>query len=98
MSVSFDCQSCGACCSHKSTWPILKRDRSDAAAIPFDMLRFDLPLMKTTGSRCVALEGVVGSCVSCKIYEARPSACRSFKAGSPLCLEAREAKGFSLAA
>ena len=94
----FDCQSCGACCSHKWSWPILKRDRSDAVAISFEYVRFDLPLMRTEGNRCVALEGVVGSCTSCKIYESRPSACRSFKAGSPLCVEARAAKGFSLAA
>jgi uncharacterized protein len=91
MSQEYDCQSCGACCSHKWSWPILRRDRSDAVGIPPEMVRTDLPLLKTVDSRCVALDGVVGSCVSCKIYENRPEACRRFVPGSLLCLEARKA-------
>lgn len=70
---------------------MLRRDRSDAAGIPEEMLRQDYPLMKTENSRCVALEGKVGACVSCKIYESRPEACRKFLPGSFLCLEARKA-------
>ena len=89
----YDCQRCGACCSHKWSWPVLRRDRSDAAAIPAAMMREDYPLMKTTGGRCIALTGSVGVMTGCSIYADRPSACRSFKAGSPLCLEARKAKG-----
>jgi len=89
--VSFDCQSCGACCAYKWSWPILRRDRSDAAGIPSQMVRADLPLMRTEGSRCVALEGVVGQRVGCSIYGERPTACRNFQPGSALCLEARKA-------
>jgi Fe-S-cluster containining protein len=91
MSQEFDCQSCGACCSYKWSWPVLKKDRSDAVKIPKEMLREDYPLMKTKNSRCVALEGTVGKCVSCKIYNGRPDACRKFLPGSFLCLEARKA-------
>jgi len=91
----YDCQSCGACCSHKWSWPILRRDRSDAVGIPEEMIRQDLPLLKTTGGRCIALTGKVGVSTGCSIYVARPSACRAFVAGSVLCLEAR--RGMKLA-
>jgi len=89
----FDCQACGACCSYKATWPILKRDRSDAVNIPPELVRDDLPLLRCTGARCNALSGTVGQNVGCTIYEARPAACRAFKAGSALCIEARAALG-----
>lgn len=85
-----DCISCGACCSYKWSWPVLKRDRSDAINIPKEMQREDYPLMKTEDNRCVALEGVVGDCVSCKIYFDRPYACRQFTPNSDLCIEARK--------
>ncbi|CAB4136122.1 Putative zinc- or iron-chelating domain containing protein [uncultured Caudovirales phage] len=69
---------------------MLKRDRSDAAGIPANLIRDDYPLLKTCNNRCAALSGVVGESVSCTIYENRPQACRQFKAGSLLCLEARQ--------
>lgn len=89
----FDCLACGACCSHKASWPVLRRDRSDAGGIPAGWVREDLPLMKTVGARCVALVGVVGLGTACGCYAARPLACRNFAPGSVLCLEAREAAG-----
>lgn len=90
----FDCQKCGACCSYKWSWPVLKRDKSDASEIPKEMIRDDYPLMKTDEcGRCIALEGSVGCFVGCRVYEVRPDACKAFKAGSALCLEARAAKG-----
>jgi Fe-S-cluster containining protein len=39
---------------------------------------------------CVALNGSVGSQCSCRIYDARPRACREFKPGSMVCKAARE--------
>lgn len=84
-----DCISCGACCSYKWSWPVLKRDRSDCKKIPQEMQRMDYPLMKTKDNRCIALDGIVGSCVSCKIYFDRPNSCRQFTPNSELCLEAR---------
>ena len=72
---------------------MLKRDRSDATGIPADYLRTDYPLLKTNPcGRCIALRGEVGRGVACAIYHARPSACRSFQPGSPLCIEARKSK------
>ena len=90
MSDEFDCQKCGACCSHKWSWPVLRRDRADAAGIPAAMQRTDYPLLRTVGNRCVGLVGTVGADVGCSIYGERPQACRKFVAGSALCLEARE--------
>ncbi len=91
--MEYDCQSCGACCSHKWSWPVLRRDRSDATGIPADYLRTDYPLLKTDPcGRCIALRGEVGRGVACAIYEHRPNACRSFQPGSTLCLEARQSQ------
>lgn len=95
MQVEYDCQKCGACCAHKWSWPVLRRDRSDARQIPRHLVREDLPLLKTVGNRCIALTGSVGISTGCSIYEARPAACRAFQPGSALCLEAREACGIS---
>ena len=89
----FDCRSCGACCSFRWSWPVLRRDRSDATGIPPEMLRKDFPLMKTVGDRCVGLKGKVGKGVSCKVYEDRPTACQRFEPGSKLCKEARGKHG-----
>ena len=87
--TTYDCEKCGACCSFKWSWPIFKRDRSDAIGIPIEMQRTDYPLMKTENNRCVALDGEVGSKVKCSVYNCRPQACRLFEPGSELCLEAR---------
>jgi Fe-S-cluster containining protein len=70
---------------------VLRRDRSDAAAIPASMQRDDYPLLKTECGRCVALRGEVGRAAGCTIYENRPQACRNFEPGGMLCLEARRA-------
>jgi Fe-S-cluster containining protein len=86
----FDCKSCGACCCFKWSWPVLKRDRSDAINIPKEMVRSDFPLMKTIDNRCIALDGKVGQSVCCKIYDDRPNSCRQFEPGSHLCREARK--------
>ena len=87
--MQLDCQSCGACCCFKWSWPVLKRDRSDAANIQPELQHPTLPLMRTSNDRCVAMRGTVGVQTSCSIYTDRPSACRKFQPGSALCLEAR---------
>lgn len=68
---------------------MLRRDRSDAVGIPLEMVREDLPLMRTVNDRCVALAGVPGLAVACVVYNGRPVGCRRFVPGSGLCLEAR---------
>jgi len=91
----FDCQTCGACCGYKWSWPVLRRDRSDAGGIPPELVREDLPLLRTVGNRCAALVGEIGSSVRCGIYGARPMACRKFEPGGVLCREARRALGLT---
>lgn len=39
---------------------------------------------------CVALRGSVGKRCSCRIYDVRPRACRSFKPSSKECIAARD--------
>ena len=90
MENEYDCTKCGACCCFKWSWPVLRRDRSDATNIPKEMQREDYPLMKTIDGRCVALKGEMGDKVCCKIYNDRPNSCRKFTPGSELCKEARK--------
>lgn len=92
----YDCQSCGACCAYKWSWPVLRRDKSDAVNIPSEMIHEKYPLMKTEGNRCVALCGEIGKKVSCSIYRDRPISCQKFEVGSDLCKEARKELGFSV--
>lgn len=42
---------------------------------------------------CVALRGVVGRKVGCRIYEHRPDVCRDFRPGSQACRSARRTAG-----
>lgn len=94
---AFDCTSCGACCQ---TWEVIEvsegegREISDMVEASTAMPGFSLA-MKTTGleRRCVALEGKVGSCVSCRIYAKRPMVCRDFSPGDSACLDARLVAG-----
>ena len=44
---------------------------------------------RVENGQCVALEGTIGECVSCTIYEDRPAVCRTFEMASNDCLRAR---------
>lgn len=43
--------------------------------------------------RCAALSGDIGGCVSCRIYDNRPSICSGFEKDGDLCHLAREEAG-----
>jgi Fe-S-cluster containining protein len=43
--------------------------------------------------RCEALRGTVGQCVTCAVYDQRPSPCRDLTLGSAQCQQARVAYG-----
>lgn len=92
----FDCQSCGACCVEAGPVGITSDDRvPDYLIVPNSRqpLRTDDPkqvIAKHMGGRCKALEGTLGHCVSCSIYEKRPMVCSTFEKGSEGCLAARE--------
>ena len=76
------CKSCGACCAglrvlfhedHVAPRGLVPRTHVAPSGIARHVV-----LRGTRGGRCVALEGTVGECVGCSIYERRPPPCRDF--------------------
>ncbi|MBA3442432.1 MAG: YkgJ family cysteine cluster protein, partial [Pyrinomonadaceae bacterium] len=96
-----DCRTCGACCAFYTCvaveegdsvprshyWKIGERGSSPAPIARRQMRRDPVT------NHCVGLEGEIGRAVRCSIYSLRPSACRSFEAGSDQCHAARRAFG-----
>jgi len=79
------CISCGACCAHyRAAFYWAEADDTEGGTVPVELTdRLDLHrrVMKGTNRpqpRCIALHGEIGRCVSCTIYEQRPSICREF--------------------
>jgi hypothetical protein len=81
------CLSCGACCAfYRVSFYWTEADPFNGGTIPPELVRQLTPhrvaMKGTTGkppkSRCVALDGEVGSNVSCNIYDKRGSTCREF--------------------
>ncbi|MGF1622517.1 MAG: YkgJ family cysteine cluster protein [Rhodomicrobiaceae bacterium] len=92
ISNSFDCQTCGACCSYSSDWPrfTLESD-ADIDRIPERFVNGAQSGMRCEGGRCSALSGKVGEATSCRIYEIRPDVCRECEPGDEACRIARHA-------
>lgn len=100
-----DCLTCEACCfsvfceadlNGKDLENIGHPLRNLVVQLPsvFDLVVFDTPpTMRYRQGQCVCLRGLVGIEVQCDIYTRRPESCVSFKAGSPVCLMARETLG-----
>jgi Fe-S-cluster containining protein len=105
--VSFDCQSCGACCCNPDEnraeryLDYVEVPKRSALARKPELLRRFTVLnakgerhMKLAGDqRCAALAGTLGRSVSCRIYELRPAGCRKVEAGSKMCLQYRQERG-----
>ena len=79
------CLTCGACCAHfRASFYWAEADDAAGGTVPVNLTeRMDMHrrAMKGTNQnnpRCIALEGEIGSCVRCTIYESRPSVCRDF--------------------
>ena len=100
------CLSCGACCAfYLITFPEHDCNDFPGGYVPVELTAVSAKnrrSMKGTEARhprCIALEGCLGSQVSCAIYNCRPSTCRAFKrswsqdAGNELCDRARLAYG-----
>ena len=98
------CLRCGACCAHFRVAFYWREQAGveNPLGVPTDLVEeFSefLTCMKGTNNkhhvRCSALEGKVGSAVTCSIYTLRPSPCREFSASfengkrNPRCDEAR---------
>jgi len=95
-SITFDCQTCGACCAFSDTWPrFTLEDEAVLARIPAALVNDAGSGMRCTGDRCSALTGTVGVAVACTAYNVRPDVCRECSPGDDACTIARA--GFNLA-
>ena len=96
------CQECGACCA---TFRVSFYWGEPVPEAFTERLNHFQSCMKGTKTlpkpRCIALQGTIGSEVSCSIYENRPTPCRSFEASfeggeiNERCDQARIQKGLS---
>jgi uncharacterized protein len=79
------CLHCGACCAHfRVSFYWSEADLAQGGTVPPELTE-DLPpyfnCMKGTNQavpHCIALEGSVGACVHCTIYDQRPTPCHDF--------------------
>jgi len=79
------CLTCGACCAHyRASFYWGETDEHENGTVPAyltDRLDPFRSVMKGTNQqspRCIALNGQIGECVNCSIYENRSSVCREF--------------------
>ena len=90
--MQLDCRTCGACCAYDPEWPrVGPGDRTPRELVEDGAVRF-------VAGRCVALDGELGACVSCRIYARRPAVCRDCEPGSVACLVARRHHGLPVPA
>ncbi|MDE8554833.1 YkgJ family cysteine cluster protein [Pantoea vagans] len=82
--LSNPCVSCGACCAHFRV-SFYWAEADDAGGLvpteltePLSLLMRNMHGTNDRAPRCVALQGDIGGCVSCGIYEQRPTPCREF--------------------
>ena len=100
------CEFCGACCAFfLVSFPSSETDDCEGGFVPLGMSgcssetkRF-MNGTEIRSPRCIALHGVVGTRVACRIYEKRPTTCRAFNrswendTGNTLCDRARSVFG-----
>ncbi|MGK3141946.1 YkgJ family cysteine cluster protein [Pantoea sp. C2G6] len=78
------CISCGACCAHFRVSFYWAEADDAGGPVPTELtepLSLLMRNMRGTNDRtprCVALQGEIGGCVSCGIYQQRPTPCREF--------------------
>lgn len=79
------CLSCGACCHHfRVSFYWSEADPFLGGTVPVELtekINNNYICMQGTNQpnpRCIALEGTLGECVSCRIYTQRPTPCREF--------------------
>ena len=80
------CITCGACCAYfRASFYWAEAEPATGGTVPpetTEKLNDFFVVMKGTDQknpRCIALEGTIGECVSCAIYEKRASVCREFE-------------------
>ena len=94
------CQQCGACCAFFRVsfyWAEASQRGLPEALI--EKVSDHLVSMAGTNQpqpRCHALQGELGSEVTCSVYSARPSPCREVQPGDEKCNRARARHGLPL--
>jgi uncharacterized protein len=79
------CQRCGACCAYYRVSFHWTETSTESFHVPIALTTGISPYVQVMNGtnqikpNCVALVGLIGSKVSCSIYENRPGACRNFK-------------------
>lgn len=102
------CMTCGACCaSFRVSFYWGETDAAPTGSVPAHLTEVIAPhhvaMLGTNQAKphCIALEGVVGECVSCTIYSLRSSTCQEFTASwehgehNPTCDRARAKYGLA---
>lgn len=94
MPETFDCVTCGACCFSKNPRYLVLLPEDAGRSLPTDSLfeHEGRTYVDFSCGHCVHLQLRGGQAV-CAVYEARPEACRAFRAGSFECGKARRANG-----
>lgn len=90
------CQQCGACCAaFRVSFHWIEADPALPEAMVEPISRWHAAMRGTNQAapHCIALQGEVGTQVSCSVYAARPSACREVQPGDEQCGKARERYG-----
>jgi len=93
------CQACGACCAQfRVDFPVYELEDWGGVVPASLTMEVNGNTCRMLGTdlvpiRCTALQGSVGSAVSCGIYHQRPSPCRAFEEGSDACHRARSRHG-----
>ena len=106
--MTFDCQTCGACCCNTDENRAEKyvdyvEVTARSALAKHRALVKKLTVLNRKGERhmklrgreqrCAALEGELGESVRCAIYELRPAGCRAVEPGSEECRRDRRERG-----
>jgi len=86
--MSYDCQSCGACCFSDSTSYVvvtgMDHDRLGEEGQELTHFVGNRCYMRMEEGRCAALRKV-GRRFACSVYDRRPKACHELDRGSPAC-------------
>ncbi|MEO6953398.1 MAG: YkgJ family cysteine cluster protein [Polyangia bacterium] len=94
--MTFDCQTCGACCYGGEAYVAvtgpdadrMSRETRSRMVVRHGERRY----LRMLNGHCAALRARGGH-YACRIYEERPTPCRTVDAGSRECLVARERRG-----
>ena len=92
--IAFDCIACGACCFSRNPRYLVLLPEDAQRPLPPDSLVEDAGrrFVDFSCGHCTHLRLDSGQAL-CAVYEARPEACRAFRAGSFECLRAIRANG-----